>query len=69
MALHAMGQYDEALKDYETGQKLDPENAQIKQGLEKCLQDKKAGEEEEKGMFGPQAMMKLMANPRIAAYF
>jgi cytochrome c-type biogenesis protein CcmH/NrfG len=32
-----MGQYDEAIKDYETGQKLDPENAQIKQGLEKCL--------------------------------
>lgn len=36
MALHAMGKYDEALQDYEKGIQLDPENAQLKQGLEKC---------------------------------
>lgn len=66
MALHAMGQYDEALKDYEKGISLDPENAQLKQGLEKCKKDKA---EEEQGMFGPSAMAKLMQNPRIAGYF
>lgn len=69
MALHAMGQYDEALLDYEKGAELDPENAQIKQGLEKCKQEKQSATEEEQGMFGPSAMVKLMSNPRIANYF
>ena len=30
MALHGLGQYDEAVKNYEEGIKLDPENAQLK---------------------------------------
>lgn len=69
MALHAIGKYDEAIVDYEKGLSFGPENAQLKQGLEKCKQDKKAAEEEGDGMFGPQAMAKLMMNPRIAKYF
>ena len=71
MALHALGQFDEAIQDYETGIKLDPENAQLKQGYEQCKQDKEsgAGAGEEDGMFGPSAMVKLMSNPRIANYF
>jgi stress-induced-phosphoprotein 1 len=76
MALHALGQYEEALQDYETGLKLDPENAQLKQSFEQCKKDKEqnagagagAGAEED-GMFGSQAMLKLMSNPRIANYF
>jgi hypothetical protein len=38
--------------------------------LEQCKKDKEAGGgEDASGMFGPQAMMKLMSNPRIAKYF
>ena len=70
MALHAMGQYDEAIQDYETGLKLDPTNAQLKQSFEQCKQDKEAGADGgDDGMFGAQAMVKLMSNPRIANYF
>jgi stress-induced-phosphoprotein 1 len=41
------------------------------QGLESCRKEKAAAESDEggDGMFGPQAMAKLMANPRIAGYF
>lgn len=69
MALHAMGEFDEALKDYQTGCKFDPENAQLKQGLEQCKREQDASVGaggDESGMFGPESMMKLMANPRIA---
>ena len=66
MALHSMGNYDEAIAAYEQGIKYDPENAQLKQGLEKCKQDKEAGDDP---MFGPAAMAKLHANPRITKYF
>lgn len=73
MALHSMGKYDEAILDYEKGIQLDPENAQLKQGYEKCKQEKQSveegGEDGMGGMFGPQAMAKLMQNPRIAGYF
>jgi hypothetical protein len=42
----------------------------MQQGLEKCKQDKEmGGADPSGGMFGPQAMMKLMSNPRIAKYF
>ena len=56
MALHAMNQFDEAIKDYETGLKYDGDNAQLKQGYEQCKQDKEsgagAGAGEEDEMFG-----------------
>lgn len=69
MALHAMGRYDEAIQDYEKGIQLNPDNAQIKQSLQKCKDEKAEEESGAMGMFGPQAMTKLMSNPRIAAYF
>lgn len=68
-ALHAMGQYDKAIEMYETGLKYNTDNPQIKQGLEQCKKDKESEKDDPSGMFGPQAMMKLMQNPRIAAYF
>jgi len=37
--------------------------------LEQCRRDKAAAESDDQGMFGPAAMAKLMANPRIAGYF
>ena len=52
MALHGMNQFDEAIKDYETGLKLDPENAQLKQSYEQCKKDKELSSGEEDGMFG-----------------
>lgn len=64
-----MGRYDEAIVSYEEGLKLNAGNAQLKQGLEACQKEKAAADSDETGMFGPQAMAKLMANPRIAGYF
>ena len=70
MALQQLGRFDESITAYEQGLKLNPENAQIKQGLEQCRKEKAAAETGDGGgMFGPEAMMKLMANPRIAGYF
>jgi stress-induced-phosphoprotein 1 len=69
MALHQLGRYDEAIVSYEEGLRLNAENQQIKQALEQCHKDKAASESDDQGMFGPQAMVKLMANPRIAGYF
>ena len=51
MALHSKGSYDDAIKLYEEGLKFDPNNAQLKQGLEKCKQDKEGGDSDP--MFGP----------------
>ena len=66
MALQGLGKYEEAIKAFEEGLKHDPENAQIKQGLQQC-QDALKGPEDP--MFGPAAMAKLMSNPRTAAFF
>ena len=70
-ALHQLGQLDQAIENYEKGLSFNPDNAQIKQGLEQCKREKEqpAGGDDPTGMFGPQAMMKLMSNPRTAAYF
>ena len=69
MALHQLGRFDEAIASYEEAVRLNGDNAQAKTALEQCRKDKAAAESEEQGMFGPQAMLKLMANPRIAGYF
>ncbi len=73
MALQQMGHFDESIAAYEKGLQLNSENAQIKQGLEQCRKEKAAAETGEDGkddgMFGRSARAKLMANPRIAAYF
>ena len=63
MALERLGNTEEALKVYEEGLKYDPNNAQIKQGIESCKQSANDP------MFGPQAMAKLMSNPKTAAFF
>lgn len=64
-----MGKFDESIAAYEKGLQLNPENLQIKQGIEQCRKEKAAAETKDDGMFGPSAKAKLMANPRIAAYF
>lgn len=68
-----MGKYDEAIAQYNHGLSLNPDNAQIKQGLEQAQKEKAAAESDDQsgadGMFGPQQMAKLMSNPRIAGYF
>ena len=70
MALQNLGRFDDAIATFEQGLKLNPENAQIKQGLDQCRKEKAAaGTDDAGGMFGPEAMVKLMSNPRIAGYF
>ena len=48
---------------------IDPENVQFKQNLQSCKDEMKAANDPMGSMFGPQAMVKLMANPRTAKYF
>ena len=73
MALQQMGHFDESIAAYEKGLQYNADNAQIKQGLEQCKKEKAAAETSaegsDDGMFGKSAKAKLMANPRIAAYF
>lgn len=69
MALQQMGQFDESIAAYEKGLQYNPDNAQIKQGMEQCHKEKAAAETKDDGMFGASSKAKLMANPRIAAYF
>jgi len=70
MALQQLGRYDEAITSYERGLELNAANAQLVSGLESCRKEKAAADSDESGgMFGPQQMAKLYANPRIAAYF
>jgi stress-induced-phosphoprotein 1 len=70
MALQNLGRFDDAIATFEQGLKLNPDNAQIKQGLDQCRMEKAAaGTDDAGGMFGPEAMVKLMSNPRIAGYF
>jgi hypothetical protein len=77
MALHNMGKFDEAIEQYEMGIQYNPDNTQLKQGLESCKKDKEEdgmggdggmGGGDMSGMFGPQAIQKLMSNPKTAAY-
>jgi stress-induced-phosphoprotein 1 len=71
MALQQMGKFDEAIAAYERGLQLNPDNAQIKQGLEQARREKAAAETQpddgdDGNMFGPASKAKLMANPQIA---
>ena len=39
MALHGLGQLDQELETYEQGAKIDPTNAQIKQGINNIMRE------------------------------
>ena len=73
MALHGQGDVDGAMTAYSKGLELDPNNAQIRQGMANIQQEMQAqmgGMGGMGNMFGgPQAEAKLKANPRIAKYF
>jgi len=42
MALHGMGHLDEAYKAYQEGLKVDPDNSQIKSGMQAVMKDQQA---------------------------
>jgi stress-induced-phosphoprotein 1 len=67
-ALHYLGRYDEAVQAYTAGLQVDPENAQLKEGL----QEVKAQMASEKGLpnpFGdPNVFVRLRNNPKTRAY-
>jgi stress-induced-phosphoprotein 1 len=67
MALAGLEKKEEAKVVYEEGLKLEPTNQQLKDGLAQC--NAPAGGGGFGGMFGGDAMQKLMGNERIAKYF
>lgn len=69
MALHSKGERDEAIKFYEMGVEKDPNNKQCADMLAKCKQEKENPPQDGgAGMFGPEGMAKLAADPEIAGY-
>jgi len=68
-----VGQYDDAIKAYEEGLKLDPTNQQLKDGLE--LAKKESQSDPIGNMFGnngpfssPDTMAKLQMNPKTNVF-
>lgn len=63
-----LDKYDDAEKTYQKGLELDPNNQQLKEGLERVKQSK--SEESSAGNnFMQQAFGKLLSNPETAAFF
>ena len=63
------GDYDAAISTYEEGLKIEPNNAQLKDGLSRAQEEKQGGGAKG-GMdgFAQQMMMKLMMNPKTREY-
>jgi len=77
LAEYYLHKYEEAIATYTRGLELEPANAQMKEGLEKAETSLYAapggpgglGGDMNSPFFGADAIAKLMANPKTAAYF
>jgi stress-induced-phosphoprotein 1 len=68
-ALHGLGKMEEAIQAYNSGLKIDPNNAQLKKGLEDAENAAASkGFDSLSGLFGPDALQKIAANPKCSAY-
>eukprot|EP00672_Neobodo_designis_P022687 CAMPEP_0174832662 /NCGR_PEP_ID=MMETSP1114-20130205/3788_1 /TAXON_ID=312471 /ORGANISM="Neobodo designis, Strain CCAP 1951/1" /LENGTH=568 /DNA_ID=CAMNT_0016066523 /DNA_START=41 /DNA_END=1747 /DNA_ORIENTATION=- len=71
-ALHGAGSLDEAKQAYESGLKIEPENASLKSGLEALEQDMQSAggspNDTFAKLFGPDCLAKARANPKLAPY-
>jgi len=69
LALQGKKDFNTAMDAYTKGLEIEPNNEQLKTNLAKCQQASQGGGGLG-GMFGgPEAMQKLMSNPKIAEYF
>ncbi|KAI9022487.1 hypothetical protein DFJ74DRAFT_93060 [Hyaloraphidium curvatum] len=64
-ALHGLKRFDEAEKAYREGLKIEPENAQLKKGLEEVERNATGGMF---GLFGPDLVDKIAKDPKLAPY-
>ena len=69
-ALHGLGRIPEAIKAYEKGLDIDPENQVLQQALENLKKNAPLSEEGSPfaQLFRPETWMKIQTNPRLAPY-
>jgi stress-induced-phosphoprotein 1 len=68
LALFKLGKYEEAKAAYEDGLKHDPENEQLKEGIESVDSQMNKQANPFGNLFGPDIWMKIQTNPRLAPY-
>mmetsp|Transcript_24767 Transcript_24767/g.42698 ORF Transcript_24767/g.42698 Transcript_24767/m.42698 type:complete len:571 (+) Transcript_24767:91-1803(+) len=71
LALHRLGKFEEAIKCYEDGLKHDPNNEQLKQGLNDASDAAMSGSPfpgNKNPFAAPDALSRLMQNPKTAKY-
>jgi stress-induced-phosphoprotein 1 len=71
-ALIGLGEHERAIEAYERGLEIEPENAQLKQGLEtarKNLERRTEGPASSNPFSDPKLVARLTTNPRTAAFF
>merc|ERR1719204_2544248 len=64
-ALQFLKQYEEAIKAYESGLKIQPDNQQMKDGIQSC---KKAQSQLNNPFADPNLLAKLAMNPKTREY-
>ncbi|KAJ1540283.1 hypothetical protein HK405_011452 [Cladochytrium tenue] len=69
-ALYGLARYPEAVEAYDEGLRLEPENAQIKKGLEdaKAALDEGPGPDMMSKLFSGDVFAKIAGNPKLAPY-
>lgn len=63
LALFNMHQYEEAIATYESGLKIEPSNAQMKDGLEQARKSMSSAKNPMARLFGPDMWIKLSQDP------
>eukprot|EP00475_Leptophrys_vorax_P001296 TRINITY_DN106_c0_g1_i1.p1 TRINITY_DN106_c0_g1~~TRINITY_DN106_c0_g1_i1.p1 ORF type:complete len:578 (+),score=215.85 TRINITY_DN106_c0_g1_i1:41-1735(+) len=68
LALFKLGKYDDAKKAYEEGLKYDPENEQLKEGIQSVKDQTEQAQNPFASLFGPDIWMKIKLNPRLSPF-
>ena len=63
-----LDQYDKAIETYTKGLQTDPNNQQLKEGLERALEKKKGGGSPQMDDFTKQLLAKLVTNPETKGF-
>lgn len=63
-----LGEYDKAIETYQKGLQVDPNNQQLKEGLERAQEEKKNPKGPQMDDFTKQLLGKLMTNPETKEY-
>jgi stress-induced-phosphoprotein 1 len=63
-----LGRYDEAIEAYQEGLRIEPENVQLKEGLQEVKAQHMSERNIPNPFVGPDVFTKLRANPKTKAY-